>query len=279
MSLPLAELRERLPGLVGERVDSISQGWDSEVHVVDGRWVVRVPRRPQVAAEVRAEIALLSELAPTLPVAVPEPVAVGPPDAGWFAYRFIDGRPIQPGAAVDEVAAFLSALHRFPVERAVELGLRSPDWQAALADRLDEFSSRVAPLLDPDERARALDRFAAFQSEPANFAFRPAVIHADLGPEHLLCGPDGRLVGVIDWTDAQVGDPALDFAWLLTGLGERFASDLLAAYDGEVDESFRARVAFFHLLGPWHEVLYGVDFGLPNYVDSGLVGVRERLGP
>jgi aminoglycoside phosphotransferase (APT) family kinase protein len=274
---PLAELREQLPGLVGERVETISEGWDSEVHVLDGTWIVRVPKRPQVAAEVRAEIALLAELGPTLPVAVPQAEAVGPPDEGWFAYRFIDGAPMRRAAQADGVAAFLSALHRFPVERAVELGIRRPDWTASLADRLDEFSSRVAPLLEPGERRRALDRFAEFQGEPANFAFRPALIHADLGPEHMLCDPAGRLVGVIDWTDAQVGDPALDFSWLLTGLGERFASELLEAYEGEIDEAFRARVAFSHLLGPWHEVLYGVDFGLPQYVESGLAGVRERL--
>lgn len=210
-------------------------------------------------------------------MAVPLPVAIGPPQEGWFAYRFIDGAPIQPGAPANDVAAFLTALHRFPVDRAAELRLRRPDWQASVESRLDEFSSRVASLLDADERVLVQRRFAEFRENPANFSFRPAVIHADLGPEHLLCGPDGRLVGVIDWTDAHVGDPALDFAWLLTGLGARFASELLAAYDGEVDATFADRATFFHLLGPWHEVLYGVDFGLPHYVESGLAGVRERL--
>jgi aminoglycoside phosphotransferase (APT) family kinase protein len=275
--VPLAALRERLPGLVGERVVAISQGWDSEVHVVDGTWVVRIPRRPQVAAEVRAEIALLQELGPTLPVAVPRVEAVGPPGEGWFAYRLIEGNPIQPGAPAGDVAAFLSALHRFPVDRAVEFGLPRPDWQESVGNRLDGFSSRVAPLLEPDERALVARRFAEFREDPANFSFRPAVIHADLGPAHLLCSPDGRLVGVIDWTDARVGDPALDFAWLLTGLGERFASDLLSAYEADADATLADRAAFFHLLGPWHEVLYGVDFGLPHHVESGLAGIRGRL--
>lgn len=275
--VPLTALRERLPGLVGERVVAIGDGWDSEVHVVDGTWVVRVPRRPQVAAAVRAEIAFLRRVGPTLPVAVPRVEAVGPPEEGWFAYRLIEGTPIAPGAPAGDVAAFLSALHRFPVGRAVELGLPHPDWEESVGRRLDEFSTRVAPLLAPDERAQARRRFAEFRENPSNFRFRPAVIHADLGPEHLLCGADGRLVGVIDWTDAHVGDPALDFAWLLTGLGEKFGTDLLSAYEGEVGGTFFDRAAFFHLLGPWHEVLYGVDYGLPHYVESGLAGVRARL--
>ena len=278
MPVPLATLRDRLPDIVGESVELVPDGWDSEVDIVDGSWVVRIPRRPQVAVEVRAEIAVLRELAQALPVAVPTPEVVGPPDEGWFAYRLIEGAPIRRGAPATEVAAFLSALHRFPVDRAVELGLPHPDWQSSLVTRLDEFASRVAPLLERDARARALERFDEFLGQPSHFAFTPAVIHADLGPAHLLCDSGGRLVGVIDWTDAHVGDPALDFAWLLAGLGAQFASDLLTAYEGEVDDTFEARAAFFHLLGPWHEVLYGVDFGLPHYVESGLAGVRDRLG-
>jgi aminoglycoside phosphotransferase (APT) family kinase protein len=72
VSVPLAALRERLPGLVGHRLVPIADGRDSEVVVVDGRWVVRAPRRPEVAARMRAEVALLAELARALPVAVPD---------------------------------------------------------------------------------------------------------------------------------------------------------------------------------------------------------------
>jgi hypothetical protein len=29
---------------------------------------------------------------------------------------------------------------------------------------------------------------------------------------------------------------------------------------------------------PWHEVQYGVETDQPRFVESGLAGVRERLG-
>ena len=274
MTTPLAALRERLPELAGDRIVRIGDGWDSEVHVVDGRWVVRVARRPEVAAQLRAEVALLAALAPVLPVAVPLIEASGP---DWVAYRWIEGTPVRRGAPAATVAAFLSALHGFPVERAVQAGVPRGDWERAVGELLDDFERRVSPLLAPAERAVAERRFAAFRNDPASFAFRPALVHGDLGPEHLLCGTDGRLVGVIDWTDARIGDPALDFAWLLNGLGAEFAAELLAAYDGAHDPGLSVRAAFFHLLGPWHEVTYGLDRGLPEYVESGLAGVRERL--
>ena len=275
MSLPLAALRERLPDVAGDRLVRIGEGWDSEVHVLDGRWVVRVARREEVAARLRAEVSLLAALAPELPVPVPRIEASG---GDWVAYRWIEGAPVGQDGRPGDVAAFLSALHRFPVERAVEAGVLHGDWRSEVGELLDDFERRVAPLLGRAERALAGRRFEAFRDDPASFAFRPALIHGDLGPEHLLCAPDGRLAGVIDWTDARIGDPALDFAWLLNGLGERFAAELLAAYGGAPDATFRERAGFFHLLGPWHEVTYGLDRGLPEYVESGVAGVRERLG-
>jgi aminoglycoside phosphotransferase (APT) family kinase protein len=277
VSLPLVALRERVPGLAGDTVVPIADGWDSHVLLVDGAWIVRAPRRPEVAERMRAEVALLAELAPTLPVAVPLVEAVGPDGSGWLAYRFIKGEPIGAKADPGDVAAFLSALHRFPAERAAELGIPRPDWKAEMAELLEDFRRRVVPLLDAPERTLAGRRFDDYVTAPESFGFRPALVHGDLGPEHLLCGPDGRLAGVIDWTDARIGDPALDFAWLLGGFGPRFGDELLGAYEGEVDAGFGDRARFYHLLGPWHEVTYGLDMGLPGYVESGLAGVRERL--
>jgi aminoglycoside phosphotransferase (APT) family kinase protein len=69
----------------------------------------------------------------------------------------------------------------------------------------------VLPALDIDEQRRAEALFADVETLAG---FEPVLTHSDLLPEHMLCR-DGRLVGVIDWGDARVGDPALDYAWLL----------------------------------------------------------------
>lgn len=116
-----------------------------------------------------------------------------------------------------------------------------------------------------------------FLSDDANFSFSPTLVHADLGPEHILCRPSSEIAGVIDWSDARVGDPALDFAWLLHSLGESFAGSLLDAYEPEVDACFSRRALFYHRLGPWHEVRYGIDIDRQSFVDRGLGGIRSRL--
>jgi len=100
------------------------------------------------------------------------------------------------------------------------------------------------------------------------------LIHGDLGPDHLLVEGD-ELAGVVDWTDAKIGDPALDLAWVLHGSGASFAAALAATYGVTVELSERARG--WHQLGPWHEVTYGIDTAQDAFVESGLAGLLDRL--
>jgi aminoglycoside phosphotransferase (APT) family kinase protein len=114
-----------------------------------------------------------------------------------------------------------------------------------------------------DERPRAEALFAEL---PSLEGFEPTLVHGDLGPEHLRCR-EGRLVGVIDWGDARIGDPALDYAWLLN----------VPFPHWDVDEELRRRARVYHRLGPWYEAHYGLFTSKPAHVDAGLRGIRARL--
>jgi len=53
--------------------------------------------------------------------------------------------------------------------------------------------------------------------------YEPVLIHGDLGVYHILYDPiQGRLIGIIDFGVAGLGDPASDFACLIQALGESF---------------------------------------------------------
>ena len=219
---------------------------------------MRWPRHRLAVEEIAWEVELLPVLGPLLPVEVPrfEYVSREP----WLvAYRLIRGEPL-----VDEdpdgVRAFLDALHAVDVET---VPARRPDWLETYREQADEFRRRVLPLLDPDERARGEELLAEVEMLTG---FRPALTHSDLGPTHLLTR-DGTLAGVIDWGDARIGDPALDYAWFLN---EPFP-------DWDVDEELRRRARFYYRLAPWFDVHYGVFAERPQWVRTGLAGIRERL--
>ena len=275
-----ADLVSRRFGIDVRSAVVIDAGWDSRVLEINGEWIFRFPRRPQVEDWLRREIALLPELAPALPVSVPAFELVSA-DPLFVGYRKLPGGPLGRDASLDVARAlggFLSALHAFPLERARAAGVAgdSARWREDYARQLARFRENVLPLLMPDERAAAVEMFDGFLQHLDRATFEAVLIHADLGPEHVLC-EDGRVTGVIDWGDTRIGDPALDFASLLHGLGEAFACALLGNYGGRTDDGFRQRALFYHRLGPWYEVDYGLVTGQADFVVSGLAGLRARL--
>lgn len=234
------------------------EGWDFKVLILDDEWVVRWPRHRLAVEEIEKEVALLPALAPHLPVEVPrfEYVSREP----WLvAYRFIRGEPLV-AEDPDGVRTFLETLHAIDVD---EVPAPREDWLATYREQADEFRRVVLPLLDPDERPAGEALLA--QTETLT-GFQPALIHSDLGPEHLLVR-DARLAGVIDWGDARIGDPALDYAWLLDGPFREW----------DVDDDLRRRARVYHRLGPWFEAHSGVFTDRPERVRSGLAGVRSTL--
>ncbi len=73
---------------------------------------------------------------------------------------------------------------------------------------------------------------------------KPRLLHNDLHAWNVMVDWEAtRLTGIIDWSDAGVGDPAIEFA----GMPLPFASKMLAAYKasgGQVDPGFKKRTVY-----------------------------------
>lgn len=278
-----------MPEVNLESVKAIQEGWDSLVLEIDGEWIFRFPRRPEVAAWLDKEIRLLPRLAPLLPVPIPAFEILVRNDPLFVGYRKLEGewlgleldQGMDPRPVARELGGFLARLHDVPLSTVARSGLPIRDveaWLAAEQAFHEALRRTVFPLLSIEERERAAAMFEDFVGL-AGEGFECVLVHADLGPEHILYR-NGRVTGVLDWSDACVGDPAIDFAWLLYGVGHPFARELLERYRDhrEIDDpALPDRALFYHRLGPWHEVLYGQEMGLPTYVKTGLEGVRLRL--
>lgn len=250
----IADALEHEPTAVVE----VEAGYDFEVAIVDDEWVFRFPRRSGVEEPLKVEIELLPAIAPALPVDVPSFEHVSR-DPLFVGYRLIRGTPLFDEDQ-DGVRAFLDALHALGP---TELPVDRPDWVEAYRDQCAEFERLVFPILDKDTRAQASRLFADVDTL---VDFEPALVHADLGPEHLLVR-DGRLAGVIDWGDVRVGDPALDYSWLLN---RPFAN-------WDVDPELRRRARFYHRLAPWFEAHYGLFTNQPAHTERGIAEIRDRL--
>lgn len=244
--------------MVVQGVTIIDDGFDFKVILVNDAWVVRIPRREGVLDAFETEVALLPALAEALPVEVPrfEHVSREPP---FVVYPLIRGTPLVDEDAAG-VRAFLDALHSLKVS---VLPVEPADWVESYRAQCNRFEELVFPLLNDTLRSGAR---ALFDEVDSLTGFERALVHCDLGPEHMLVR-DGRLAGVIDWGDTRIGDPALDYSWLLHG----------PFPDWDVDPELRRRARFYHRLAPFFSVNYGVFTKQPDYVERALATLSSRL--
>ncbi|SHE65160.1 macrolide 2'-phosphotransferase [Streptoalloteichus hindustanus] len=296
----LAATREEGLALRPETARLDRSGWDYLVlHALDADgvpWVVRAPRRAEVAELMAPEGRVLDLVRPVLPVAVPdwrlrtprfaayprlpgEVAATEDPDTlvhEWHVPKERFGAEF-----VDQLARTLVALHRIDVDRAAATGLPhgSPeDDRAEIAERLTRLRAAV-PV--PDRWWRYWQRWLHEDCFPP----RSALVHGDAHPGHLLVEHDGqdergaRLVGLLDWGDARVGDPGLDFQDVHAAFGGELLDLLLAGYQrhgGELWPGARRHVVALASLGPANAALYGVSTGQPRFVEAALARLTSE---
>jgi aminoglycoside 2''-phosphotransferase len=277
-------LQTQIPQIVapGAALLWIDSGWDSRVLEVNGQWIFRFARRPEIVRQFRKELQVLPELADHLPAAIPnlEFVRLDDPNFFCIGYRKLIGEALSRKTATQDVAAqigtFLHSLHEFPWDAGSRLGLEifKPDtWRAEYLDFYQWVQENVLPEVSWEIGKMARNLWETFLNSEANFQFDPALIHGDLGEEHILIDPvSNRLVGVIDWGDTRIGDPALDFTGLLASCGPDFVRQALETYARPVDGRFWERMLFYQDILPFHQMLYGRKIGEES---SFLEGLRD----
>jgi aminoglycoside phosphotransferase (APT) family kinase protein len=207
-------LTQQMPNLANQPLAMVEPwGTDNAIWRLGPDLVVRLPRIHWAAGQIQREALWLPRLATYLPVAVPEPVAIGEPADGypyrWAVHRWIPGE----GAALDRVDDAVT----FALDLAAVVG----SLQSVSTDGAPTARNRARPLRDYDESARRaiegashlIDAAAALavweQALAAPPYDRPPIwVQGDLEGNCLV--RNGRLCGVVDWGSACAGDPAVD---------------------------------------------------------------------
>ena len=233
----------------------VGEGWDNEVFLVDDEWIFRFPRHAEHAPWSEREIALMPAVSEALSHLAPRFEKIGRPSAdfpyAFVGYRRIDGVPADAVEIRDLPALARDLADAYTRMHAIDPSSIPPspagweaetwhDWRPHDPEDVDELRE----VLPADVRARA-EPFITARAEPPPLATQPCVVHNDIGADHVLVDPTtGRLTGLIDWADAIVGDPVLDFVGLIQIGPWHFVREVLAAYRGPTDDAFFDRVVW-----------------------------------
>jgi aminoglycoside 2''-phosphotransferase len=254
-----AGLRTSFPALErGTPLRLLGVGFGSVVVETPCGQVFRIARNRAAAEGHRREEKLLPALRQRVALPIPDPRWYAAPSAalpyGAIGYAKLPGVPLTPaalasGASAGIVVALahcLADLHRFPVADALAIGVPDDDarW-AAIEESRDQSLPPLRQVLTAQEYERVAFWWDSFLLDERMRVYAPALCHGDLWYENILVDDAARrIIGIIDFENVSIGDPAQDFA-TLRYLGERFSAAVLAEYQstgGAVDPGFRYRI-------------------------------------
>lgn len=251
------------------------------------RWMVRSPRSDAAGAAMEAEVAILEHLATAvdeglLPFEVPRPAGFAPLPEGGRAmlYPELVGSPVKirelgPGSKLlAAVTRSIAALHDLPPALVRTAGL--PDYEAD-AYRQRRLSELYEAARSGHIPARLLARWERALEDVAFWRFATTPIHGDLVAEHVVV--DGtRVVGILDWADAKVADPADDLAWLLTECRPESFTAVLSTYEdarGRSDDGLEARAVLAGEMALVRWLMHGVRSRSDEIIEDAIDMLRD----
>ncbi len=224
-----------------------SSGTDNALYRLGDEMVVRLPRIERAVGQVEKEHEWLPRLAPSLPLAIPVPLAKGMPGEeypwAWSVYRWLEGetatsdRIDDRGQAATDLARFVGALQRVDPAGGPSPGEHNSFRGVPLATRAAATRAAIASLHGTIDAGAVTAAWEEALETPA-WDGPPVWIHGDLQSGNLLAS-HGRLSAVIDFGCLGVGDPACDVMVAWTYLSARARGAFRAAL--QVDDATWAR--------------------------------------
>lgn len=250
--------------------------------VLDARgrhWVVKVPLNTHAATIVEAEAGLAPSLieqlrSGNLPFDVMRPAGFAQVDHGRaLVYAAPMGKTIDfedlTAAGAHELGRSLASIHQLSPSVIDNAGMPVYDADTVRRRILTELSDATATGEVPAILRR---RWENALENDALWSFEPKVVHGDVAPEQFLWS-EGSVSCVLGFGEAHVGDPAQDFAHLISGVSEELFDNVFQSYsnalEGGVDEHFFTRTVLLSELALMRWLIFGIRHNDGDIVADG----------
>lgn len=276
--------------LIPETITINKLGLDFRVAIAethDGeRWVLRIPRRPDVTHRATVEGRFLQRIAPHLDVAVPDWQIH---TAELIAYPLLPGAPgltltdeatphwhfeVESPTFAKSLGAFLAQLHSVDPQDVSDTGI---DVLAPAEVRQGIRNDIAVVQAEFDISSKLLDRWSAWLSDDRYWPARSTVTHGEIYPAHLLLSGE-NIVGVLDWTTANISDPARDFQFHRATVSDQTFHKTVQYYvehGGQVWPKFAEHCTELFSISP---VNYGI-YALTTEDPAHLAAAAAQLNP
>ena len=223
--------------------DVVGNGFGCFVLLSDDGMIFRIAKNIETAKQYVMECKVLPRLMKYIPLNIPNPIwyrfnATSAP-YGIMAYKRLKGNPIELDkmnqsnrkSIANEVANYINSIHQVPYEKlevAYIPNIRNDKKTLeALRESTFEFLKKE---LTVEENRKVEDWWEEILADDKFFQYKPSLCHGDLWYENILVDDTyTHVIGVVDFSNMRIGDPAVDLAPQYY-LGKEFYDEVLLEY-------------------------------------------------
>ncbi|TFD94324.1 phosphotransferase family protein [Jeotgalibacillus sp. R-1-5s-1] len=265
-------------------------GQNNDVLIVNNSLVFRFPKYKNGITQLKRETRILNYIKDTVSTPVPIPIyqsfADLEPGKVFTGYHLIDGVPlwresldgIKSVELVSVIAAqlvsFLKELHSITEDKASKgLNLKARHPREQMHSLHNKIQSKLFPYIRKSAQEEISHSFETALNGKAFSNLDNTLIHGDFGAANILWNPEtNRISGVIDFGGSGIGDPAYDFAGILSSYGEDFFNMCMNLYPN--GEEISERVRFYKSTFALQEALHGVENDDKQAFENGIKNYR-----
>jgi len=258
-------------------------GQYNTVLLVNGDTIFRFPRFVAGIEQLALETEILTAVQPFISLSVPKPIyssfATAVIGQTFMGYKMIAGEELWlptfakitneavRESVAQQLATFLHELHHIPIGELLPTPLPISDSCEEWEDIYGRVQEKLFPYMRLDAAKSVANHFEGYFA--AGFEYQPCLRHGDFGTGNILYDPEKqRISGVIDFGFTVLGDPAIDFAGLLT-YGQDFV-ERMQKYYPEL-ETYWERIYFYKGTFALFDALYGIENDVSELFAAGMV--------
>lgn len=285
--MALQLIKEQFSELNPRNIRLLGAGWDNTAFIIDEELIFRFPRRAIALPLLEAEWCALPKLAPLLPLPIPIPKWKGSPTSNFpwpfIGYRMLSGFTAcyanlleeERAALAEPIAQFLAALHATPISVISNCHIPGDNQSridgnlitSKIKKNFEELS--LLGLLENEKQLEFVVQNLQHFRAPVN----TFVVHGDFYVRHLLVDKNHHLIGVIDWGDIHLGDPAIDLAIAHSFLPIQAHESFRKVY-GEISEDTWVLAKLRAILSSTYLILFGHHSSDPSILREGLRSLK-----
>jgi aminoglycoside phosphotransferase (APT) family kinase protein len=249
----IMKIHKIFPNLKWKKTKFITSGWDYDIFLLDKNFVVRIPKNNEAKKRMPIDFCLLTYLNGKIDADIPIPI-LKDTKSKIAIYKAVDGttmsearykklKPYQKNKFAKIVSSFLSQLHKIPKDAVRKC--RAPEKDAIAENREVASNSKFICSNVSRREKSTLDVFMKKRKKILK-RFSSTLIHGDLTSENIFIKKnfDDNL-GIIDFSDAVIDDPARDFAALFS-YGDQFVRTVIRYYQGSSKQKIFERAKIYY---------------------------------